>query len=808
MIEYWRFMGADHSLGTPMVESYDPLLVVLSVAVASLAAYSAFAVVNRILASNKSTVRRLWLLSGAIAMGCGIWAMHFIAMLAMSMSVEMSFALSITLVSILPAIFGSGIALYVMSRDRIVWWRLQLCSLLMAAGIGTMHYVGMEGIQTNALLYYDFKLFLFSILVAHLLASFALYIKFFAKDSFANQPVIHRLSSAMVMGMAVSGMHYTAMQAAMFFPSQVTQTSSLSLPPVELAIFIGIVTILIIGFAIVGTVIDGRLTDASLSLQESEKFSRLLLESAGEGICGIDQEGNTTFVNPAAAEMLGYAVADLIDCPIDQIIHNPPKIDPVNESIITFDGAAQQTGKKGILSSATFIRQDQTRFPVEFTSTPIIEQGATVGRVITFRDISERKQAETALKESEEKFRQIIEQTQEVLWLCSPDGKEVIYLSPAYEKITGRSCEDLYERPESWLDIIHPEDLTRAKDIFCEKAMQGGEYSEEYRIFKPDGSVCWISDHCFPIHDVGGKLKYIAGFTQDVTERKKMETELRFSQKLEAVGHLAAGIAHEINTPAQYVGDNIEFLQSALSDLLTTTKTYSELFEAGKTDRITPERINDIEARLKAADIDYLMEEAPKAVAESQDGIRQISKIVQAMKAFSHPGGENKELADLNSIIENTVIVTRSEWKYCATLVQKLDTSIPEVPCHPQVIGQVIMNLIVNAAHAINEKLGEAPDELGTITVSTRQSKNNVEICVADTGTGIPEAIREKIFDPFFTTKGVGKGTGQGLSLARTAIIEGHRGTLALETEVGKGTCFIIGLTTELTPTGKIEHAA
>ena len=196
-------------------------------------------------------------------------------------------------------------------------------------------------------------------------------------------------------------------------------------------------------------------------------------------------------------------------------------------------------------------------------------------------------------------------------------------------------------------------------------------------------------------------------------------------------------------------------------------------------------------------DADYLEEEIPKALQQSLDGMKRVATIVKAMKEFSHPGVGEKVKVDLNRAIETTIIVTKNAWKYVADVQTELSPDLPPVPCLPDAINQVILNLIVNAAQAIGEKPGEESGEKGTITITTRDAGAQVEIRVKDTGPGIPEEIRDRIFNPFFTTKEVGKGTGQGLAIAHDTVVNKHGGMLTFETETGKGTTFIVRLPKE-----------
>ncbi len=280
----------------------------------------------------------------------------------------------------------------------------------------------------------------------------------------------------------------------------------------------------------------------------------------------------------------------------------------------------------------------------------------------------------------------------------------------------------------------------------------------------------------------------------DVTERKHLESQLVLAQKMESLGQLAAGIAHEINTPTQYVGDNTRFLRDAFGDLQACFTAFDALFGAAKAGPVPPEFLEQTEAEIESRDMKYLAAEIPRAIEESLEGLGRVSGIVQAMKNFSHPDRDEKQPADLNQAIQSTVTVSRNEWKYVADMDLDLDPALRPVPCLVGGINQVLLNLIVNAAQAIADVNGEREGVKGAIRISTGQHDGGVEIRVSDTGSGIPADVKDKIFNPFFTTKPVGKGTGQGLALAHNIIVEKHQGSIQVETEVGKGTTFIIRL--------------
>jgi signal transduction histidine kinase len=285
--------------------------------------------------------------------------------------------------------------------------------------------------------------------------------------------------------------------------------------------------------------------------------------------------------------------------------------------------------------------------------------------------------------------------------------------------------------------------------------------------------------------DYAGRKANLA-IAQDITERKKLEVDLRQAQKLEAVGRLASGIAHEINTPIQFVGDNLRFLQDAFASLGGLLEKYQEIVKAATQGR------EEMQRAAAEADLEYLLEETPKALNQSLEGVARVATIVKAMKDFAHPEQNHKMAANLNQALTSTLVVARNELKYVADVETDFG-DIPPVKCHLGDLNQVFLNLLINAAHAIAEVV-DGTGEKGTIRVHTRQSGERVRIAISDTGCGIPEKIRAKIFDPFFTTKPVGRGTGQGLAISRSIVVDKHGGMITFESEVGRGTTFVIEL--------------
>jgi PAS domain S-box-containing protein len=311
------------------------------------------------------------------------------------------------------------------------------------------------------------------------------------------------------------------------------------------------------------------------------------------------------------------------------------------------------------------------------------------------------------------------------------------------------------------------------------------------------GRPLWLSLNITPILGPDGRAGHFVGIATDITqgvedsrikkelqtrietreqERDRLAIELRTAQKLEAVGRLASGVAHEINTPMQYVSDNVTFLSESVDDLANVISAYRDGRARG----------DEVSAQVEA---DYLLTELPKAMQRARDGLKRVTDIVRAMKEFSHPNTEARSSADINKAIETTLQIARSEYKHLAVVELSLEP-LPLVPCNIGELNQVFLNMLVNAAHAI-ESSGKDVSS-GRIRVATHHVGPEVTITFEDNGCGINAQNLEKIFEPFFTTKDVGKGTGQGLAISRSIVVDRHGGALDVDSTVGAGTRFTI----------------
>ena len=315
----------------------------------------------------------------------------------------------------------------------------------------------------------------------------------------------------------------------------------------------------------------------------------------------------------------------------------------------------------------------------------------------------------------------------------------------------------------------------------ADEAAERGPFTER-RFVRADGRIAWIHSTEVWLKDDEGNTTMGTSIFRDFTAQKELEISLRQAQKLESVGRLASGVAHELNTPTQFVNDNVCFLQSSFESVTTLVCELSA-------------RVGDpaaVAAACEIADWDYLVDEIPRSISQSIDGLKRIATIVSSMKNFAHNDRGEMGPTDLNAVLANTLVVARHELKMVAETVEEYG-ELPSVMCSRTDLGQVFLNLVVNAAHAVGDAV-KGTSRLGEVRVSTRVEDETVVIAIADTGAGIPEHVKAHLFEPFFTTKEVGRGTGQGLALARNVIVQKHGGTLEFESTEGVGTTFLVRL--------------
>lgn len=398
--------------------------------------------------------------------------------------------------------------------------------------------------------------------------------------------------------------------------------------------------------------------------------------------------------------------------------------------------------------------------------------------IVSIIDITRERQIE----EERTMLAMVIEQTGDSVTITGTDDGIVRYINPAVEESSGYDKQELVGK----LPLYCGEGLFDAatRKQIRETLANGKVWTGTLHSSKKDGTATESVATIFSVHDNVGNFN--VEVKKDVTEIINLQRQLALAQKMEAIGQLAAGIAHEINSPVQYVLNNIGFISQAFGDI------FELLAEIDKTENSSlPPGVSSL---LETSRLDFLLQEIPESLKESEEGIDRVVKIVAALREFSHPGSGEKEAVDLNHALENALVVCRNEWKYVAEVVTDFALDLPLVHCFPDQMNQVFLNLIINSSHAIEVAKAIDPDKPYYITIATRRNATWLELRVSDTGCGIPEEIKHRIFEPFFTTKEVGKGTGQGLAIVHDIVVKKHGGRIDYISEIGQGTTFILYL--------------
>ena len=534
----------------------------------------------------------------------------------------------------------------------------------------------------------------------------------------------------------------------------------------------------------------------ALSTQEmSEIAGRLATErdrlqvtiaSMADGVCVLDAEGKVQVANRAAERMLEAEPGGLAGRDFVEVVSGSwPREEERRMPLRRLD-AALRGGGACRCDDARFMTLKREWLPVSYALTPI---DATAGvSVLTFADIRARKASQDAVRESESRFRAIFESAAVGMVRVALDGK-IADCNAAFSTMLGVEREDVIG--QSIFAHMHADEVEGARQLFKNLSVDvTAGHQVERRYVSRDGSIVWTKQTISFVRGPEGSPVFAIGVVENVTAQKNLEISLRQAQKLESVGQLASGIAHEINTPVQFVSDSVHFVREAVADLFSVVRSYRALRDVVAESQ--PTAVAEAIAAEASADLEYLEEQLPKALDRALDGLQRVATIVRGMRAFAHPDQKEKAPSDLNDALETTITIARNEYKYVAEVETDFG-DLPPVVCHVGELNQVFLNIIVNAAHAIGDVVG-GTERKGCIRIRTWREDDFALIAITDTGSGIPEAVRHRIFDPFFTTKEVGRGTGQGLAIARSVVVEKHQGALTFETELGRGTTFTIRL--------------
>lgn len=537
-----------------------------------------------------------------------------------------------------------------------------------------------------------------------------------------------------------------------------------------------------------------NVTDEIKRLEEIERISgevsrlALVAERTENAVVITDKQGSIEWVNEGFTRSTGYSLDEVVGRTPGSFLHGP-ETDPETVAVMR-RGVRDGTGFEVEIVN---YRKDGTPYWLSVEVTPVRDEAGNLEHFVAIeRDITNEVQMRQRLSEEKVLLDTVIANLPfQIYWKnihgfyegCNDQFLAELGLS-SRDELVGRIDSELAQ-------IAAYEKQTTDQDA---SVLSSGEsiLHNELSWEDDDGSIRHIGISRVPLRDRAGAIIGLIGLNSDITDRRRLEGQLSQAQKLESIGQLAAGIAHEINTPAQYVGDNTRFMRDEFEGLLRVVDSYAAQLDTSGPQRSWEERSAEIKQTLEQVDYEFVREEIPKAIEQSLEGIDRITRIVRAMKDFSHPGSDEKQSADLNQAIESTVTVCSNRWKYAANLELDLDPSLPAVPCLLGELNQVVLNLVVNAADAIAEHAEDGTK--GHIVVSTREEDGHAVITVCDDGPGMPGEVRSKVFDPFFTTKEVGKGTGQGLAISRDVVVQKHGGTIECDSEEGQGTTFTVRL--------------
>ncbi|MEO7385980.1 MAG: PAS domain S-box protein, partial [Gammaproteobacteria bacterium] len=506
---------------------------------------------------------------------------------------------------------------------------------------------------------------------------------------------------------------------------------------------------------------------------DQQRLERLAaaVEHAGDAIAILGPDGHIEYVNPQYEHQTGLRLEDVIGRAPAHGHSADATYKELWQSVtsgVTWSGMLETRMSNGIIRY-----EEVTVAPIKDAADQVISF------VAVMRDITARRHTEAELRN----LSAVVGSTAECIAMLNAEGR-IQYVNPAYERSRGIRSTDLVGKAPA--EVIRGRDDPRLYGDMWRTVALGKTWHGRITTELNSGRIVTEDAVVSPVFTEGSAPSSYVVILHDMTESLRLEEQLAQAQKLEAVGQLAAGVAHEINTPTQYVGGNIRFLRDAFTSVTSLLGEIATMVRGTKNGSIPTA---DLARVLGAADVEYLKAEVPVAIRQSLEGIERVGEIVKSMRELTHPA-RNLSPVDLNRVVESAIRFAGGEWQGVAEVSMELDPRLPLVPCLAGGINQVIVNMLVNAVHAIEACGAERP---GRIVVATRRAGDFAEIRVTDNGSGMAEDVRARAFDPFFTTKAVGQGTGQGLAIAHS-VVKKHRGSIAIDTEPGRGTCFTVRL--------------
>jgi len=765
-----HFIDAAVDYGREYELRYHTGLMIMSYLIAATASSAALVISNYMRGELKRRSRRLWLLAGAIAMGTGVWLMHFVGMLAVELPVPVSYDTAITAVSLIPAVIAGLVCLLVINRDKFGVSNIVFGGVAMALGISTMHYIGMAAMRLSADMRYDPYFFVISILIATVLAVSALYLLSWAREPrFAGRPGILVVSGA-VMGLAITGMHHMAKRAVHFFPVESAAEAFPGIPTSQLAVSVYIITLAIVGLAVPAAVLANRfiaeksLRDSRDELQvqvavgeaELELSRAHLLEAqkaAKIGSWKVNMNTNEVWWSDETIRMFGDGPETFKPSAKAML----EKIHPDNRKIVSQMRSVSLSSRKPVQTEYRIVQPDgsmrtmRSRGAIEYDAKGLPSYWAG-----TVEDISEQMDTEKALAESEAKYRMIADAAQEGICVEDADAR-ITYINRRMEEMLGYSSETLLGR--SMFEFLGED---ARQDVEARMAKRRTGISEHYdlQMLHKDGSEVSVSIAATPIYDEDGNFDGALAMVSDISSRRKLEEQLRQAQKMEAVGQLTGGIAHDFNNLLTVIIGNLQLLEEEVEQNDLLSSSIKDALDAGL-------RGADLTRRLLAFSRQQLL--TPKVTAVDQL-LLEIEPLLRSAL------GEGISLG---------IASTDNLW------LTKIDLSELE---------NAVVNLCINSRDAMTDG-GQVNIETSNRCLEEGHTINNQEVApgeyvlltVSDNGEGMNAETLKHVFEPFFSTKEIGKGSGLGLSMVYGFVTQ-SQGHIDIESEEGHGTAIRIYL--------------
>jgi PAS domain S-box-containing protein len=748
---------------TTLPVSYDYLQVALSALIAVSGSYAALDLAGRVTAA-KGWPRFAWFTGGAVAMGIGIWSMHFTAMLAFRLPIPVAYHWPTVVRVLLIGVLSSAFALQVASRDKMGWARAVTSGLILGAGIAALHYVGMTAMRLGAVMEFNHATVALSVVFAIVFSLAALLFAFDLREVTRGTP-FRKLVSSLAMGAAISVMHYTGMASARFVASNkpVDFTRSVSISDLG-ALGIGAVTLMLLGLTVFLSFLSrqqdaraqdleravlqrtSQLTALNEDLSASEERFRRLVDALPDAII-VHSNDRIVFVNPFGIRLLGAQNAQqIIGKNISEIIHPDYGATIKNRILRNYE-----TGAGSPAMESTIISLDGSTVDIEATAIPITWEGSRAIEVV-IRDARERKKVEQTAQEWQRRMELAERAGLSIgLWDWDLNTNKVVWSEEAYRQF-GLTKETFSGRVEDAVAWIHPGDRATVEEAIRRVLAGGREYSSQYRVVRPDGTICWIDAYGVVAREGPPRM---LGIGIDITNLKKTEQSLKESKiemahmvRIAIAGELTASIAHEINQPLTAV-------------------------------------VTDVSASLRwLGQHPPNLEEARTALTMAIREANRASDVIGRIRALLRKTPPPMRQLDVGEVVDDVLALAREELvTHGVTVTCEFAADVPRVLGDRIQLQQLFLNLIMNAIDA----MGSVTDRSRRLLIKSSRHPEGVLVQVHDSGEGVSPEQADQIFEPFFTTKA--QGIGMGLAISHS-IVEAHGGRLWVSSGSPHGAIF------------------